>query len=189
MAQQYTLEAYNAGRWASYDVDWPDVVAGADWALAQLEADGREAAEWVDRYVRALTQVGGRRDRRLGLRWFQAGIQATRMLGDRAGEAATLNNMAIIYFQRGEPERAEELLHRALQLARDVGAVAVEAAHLHNLASVLHSALGRTDEAIDLATRSISILKQYNLPQDAYGSSLAQHEALLGQMQALRGEL
>jgi len=38
VARQYTWKAYNAGLWASYDVDWPDVVAGADWALAPVQA-------------------------------------------------------------------------------------------------------------------------------------------------------
>jgi len=116
------------------------------------------------------------------LELYQEALPIWRKVGDRAGEMTTLNNIGYIYFRRGEPERTVEMLRHVLQIDCDIGAVAAEAGHAFNLAVVLYSALGQTNEAIELVTRSISILKQHNLPQDANDASLAQHQEFLAQM-------
>jgi hypothetical protein len=72
-----------------------------------------------------------------------------------------------------------------IEIYRNVGEVAAEAAVLFNLAVVLHESLGQTAEAIDLVTRSVAILEQYQLPQDAAGQPIMGHRAFLAE---LRGE-
>jgi tetratricopeptide (TPR) repeat protein len=95
--------------------------------------------------------------------------------------------MGSIYFERGEAKRTVELLDKVVQVYRETGEIAAEAAILRNLAVVLHNALGRTEEAIELVARSVAILKQYNLPQDASGASLSQHETWLARMRGSAG--
>ena len=51
----------------------------------------------------------------------RAGLTARREVGDRAGEAVTLNNMAEVYHTTGRPRRALELFEQALPLMREVG--------------------------------------------------------------------
>ncbi len=50
------------------------------------------------------------------------------MVGDRAGEAATLKRDDYIYIQRSEPERAVETLRYVVQINRGLVLVAAEAA-------------------------------------------------------------
>jgi tetratricopeptide (TPR) repeat protein len=116
---------------------------------------------------------------------YEQALPILREVGDRAGEATTLNNMAWIYQQQGKPERAVEIWRQVIGIAHEIGAVADEAAYMFNLAWVLHRALHQTAEAIELVTRSIALLEQYNLPQDAGGVTLEQRRAFLAQ---LRGE-
>ena len=59
-----------------------------------------------------------------------------REVGDRAGEAVTLNNMAVVYQCDGAAQRALELYEQALPLTREVGDRAGEAATLNNMALV-----------------------------------------------------
>lgn len=116
------------------------------------------------------------------LRYYEQALPLFRQVGDRSGEAVTLNNMAMIYIQQGQPERTVDMLAGAVQTLRGIGAVAEEAAGLFNLAFMLGHYLGRLEEAIEHLTRSIDILHRYNLPQDAAGQTLAQHEAFLAQL-------
>lgn len=90
--------------------------------------------------------------------------------------------MAGIYFGQGDYARSAGMLSNVLEIARQLGAVEMEAACSFNLAFVLHHHLGDTDRAVALVRRSIDILRQYGLPQDAAGGTLAQHEAFLAEM-------
>jgi tetratricopeptide (TPR) repeat protein len=159
VAQQYTLEAYNAGLWATYDADWLDVVAGADWALARLAGDGSEAAEWVNRYVGALSAVGTRRNRWLGQRWLQAGIKAAQMLEDQRAEAAFLNNLGLVYDDLGEKRQALEYHEQALSLRRQVGDRAGEATTLNNIGRV-YDALGKKRMALKYYEQALGLVRQ-----------------------------
>ncbi|MCB0256752.1 MAG: tetratricopeptide repeat protein, partial [Anaerolineae bacterium] len=133
-----------------------------------------------------LNNIGGVYDalgeKQEALRYYEQALPLFRQVGDRSGEAKTLNNMAAIYFHQGELERAADMVAGAVRTLREIGAVAEEAALLFNLAFVLGHYLGRQEEAIEHLTRSIDILHRYNLPLDAAGYTLAQHEALLAQL-------
>ena len=59
-----------------------------------------------------------------------------REVGDRAGEAATLNNIGLVYHGLGEPQRALEYFGQALPITREVGDRAGEAATLNNIGAV-----------------------------------------------------
>ena len=68
------------------------------------------------------------------LELYEQALPLMREVGDRAGEAATLNNMAAVYRATGQPQRALELYEQALPLRREVGDRAGEATTLNNMA-------------------------------------------------------
>lgn len=78
-----------------------------------------------------------------------------------------LNNLGLIYEQRGRDAAAEQHLERALKLSEGI----VGKDHpdllpiLHNYANVLRK-LGRPDEARELERRS-EIIRAKTLPEDA----------------------
>jgi len=62
-----------------------------------------------------------------------------REVGDRAGEGTTLNNLAALYQDSGQPQRALSLYEQALSIMREVGDRAGETTILNNLAAVYQS--------------------------------------------------
>jgi hypothetical protein len=62
-------------------------------------------------------------------------------VGDRAGEAVTLNNIGAVYDGLGEPQRAVECYGQALPVTREVGDRAGEAVTRYNMA-MIHRARG-----------------------------------------------
>ena len=123
----------------------------------------------------------GRPGRALEL--YEQALPLRREVGDRAGEAMTLNNMALTYYQEGEIERAIAVQRSTLDIFHEIGAIAEEVWTLGNLSIALHR-VGQTGEAIELLERAIALLTQYNLPQDAGGTTLAEYETLLAQLRS-----
>ena len=82
-----------------------------------------------------------------------------REVGDRAGEATTLNNMAGVYQGLGQLQRALTLYEQALPIRREVGDRAGEAATLNGMAYV-YIAMQRFSEARTTFERSIEIEKE-----------------------------
>jgi tetratricopeptide (TPR) repeat protein len=69
-------------------------------------------------------------------------------MGDRAGEGATLNNIAFVYDRQGRYQEVLETYEQALVIAREVGDRAVEGTTLNNIAAVYHNQ-GRYQEAME----------------------------------------
>jgi tetratricopeptide (TPR) repeat protein len=80
-------------------------------------------------------------------------------VGDRAGEATTLNNMAGVYLATGQPERALALFEQALPLMREVGDRAGEAATLNNMGQV-YSATGQPERALELFEQALPLMRE-----------------------------
>ena len=84
-------------------------------------------------------------------------------MGDRLGEAATLNNLAGVYRGIGQPQRARELYEQALPIRREVGDRAGEANTLHNLASLFRG-MQQYEEAERAFKRSIELVHECMYP-------------------------
>jgi tetratricopeptide (TPR) repeat protein len=123
-------------------------------------------------------------EKRKTLEYYEAALPLYQAVGDRGGEAATLNNMAVIYFHEGNLERAAEIFQQIIEVTQTIGAVAEEALFLVNIA-VVYQRMGRIGDAIAAAERGREILVRYNLPQNAAGATIAQYDHLLRQ---LKGE-
>jgi CHAT domain-containing protein/tetratricopeptide (TPR) repeat protein len=77
-------------------------------------------------------------------------------VGDRAGEAATLNNIGHVYDALGEKQKALDYYQQALPLRRAVGDRAGEATTLNNI-GVVYDALGEKQKALDHYQQSLPL--------------------------------
>ena len=94
---------------------------------------------------------------------YEEALPITREVGDRAGEATTLNNMAVVYRATGQPQKALQLYEEALPISREVGDRAGEAATLNGLAS-LYKSLQRYEDAASAFKQSIALSQQITYP-------------------------
>jgi tetratricopeptide (TPR) repeat protein len=83
-----------------------------------------------------------------------------RAVGDRAREAATLNNIGKVYFDLGEKQKALEYFTQALALRRVVGDRAGEATTLNNIGKV-YSDLGEKQKALEYYTQALASTISY----------------------------
>src|SRR5262249_48423545 len=104
---------------------------------------------------------------------YQQALPIYRQVGDRAGEAATLNNIGGVYDQRGDSENALHHYQQALPIRRQVGDRAGEATTLNNIAMVYYrrgdgeNALHRYQQALPIARqvgdRAGEAVTRYNI--------------------------
>jgi tetratricopeptide (TPR) repeat protein len=90
---------------------------------------------------------------------YEQALPIRKEVGDRAGEAATLNNMAGVYRATGNPQRAFELYEEALPIMKEVGDRAGEAATLNNMAGVYQD-IGNPQRALELYEEALPITKE-----------------------------
>ncbi|MEM7134244.1 MAG: tetratricopeptide repeat protein [Chloroflexota bacterium] len=90
---------------------------------------------------------------------YEQALPIMREVGDRAGEATTLNNMALVYDATSKPKEALALYEQALPIMREVGDRAGEAATLNGLAYLLVS-MEEYEHALSTFTDSIKLEKE-----------------------------
>ncbi|MEG4280433.1 CHAT domain-containing protein, partial [Microcoleus sp. MON1_C1] len=81
-----------------------------------------------------------------------------RAVGDRGGEATTLNNIGKAYSQLGEKQKALEYYSQSLPLRRAVGDRGGEATTLNTIGSV-YSDLGEKQKALEYYTQSLPLFR------------------------------
>ena len=87
---------------------------------------------------------------------YEQALPIMREVGNRAGEAITLNNMALVYGDIGQPTQALALYEQALPIRREVGDRAGEATTLNNMASV-YGRIGQPTQALALYEQALPI--------------------------------
>ncbi|MDW8328276.1 MAG: tetratricopeptide repeat protein, partial [Anaerolineales bacterium] len=87
---------------------------------------------------------------------YEQALAIRREVGDRRGEAATLNNIAGVYHALGQREKALTSYEQALAVVREEGDRFGESATLFNIGFVLDQ-LGRTAEAVSYLEQSIAL--------------------------------
>jgi len=104
-------------------------------------------------------------------------------IGARGKGGAALNRIARVHRRRGEEERAERLLERALVMFRDASDLRGVAATLDDLAQVLHLR-GRSDAAIEAAAESLELRRAHS---DQRGEAVSM--TTIGILEMARGNL
>jgi tetratricopeptide (TPR) repeat protein len=86
-----------------------------------------------------------------------------REVGNRAGEATTLNNIGLVYRSLGELQRALEYYQQALPIRREVGNRAGEAVTRYNMA-MIHRARGELGRAVAELEQVVELDRQVSRP-------------------------
>ncbi|MFZ1509501.1 MAG: tetratricopeptide repeat protein, partial [Anaerolineae bacterium] len=143
--------------------DTLDSDEGATIIAQQAGDDLRRGAAWVEGEAQGYFWLHlGWISQRLGDR--QTGLTLTMQALDRARgyyprlEPEALNNLAGVYDDIGQPQRALALYAEALPIRRAVGDRAGEATTLNNMALV-YSAIGQPQRALALVEEALSIMR------------------------------
>ncbi len=80
-------------------------------------------------------------------------------MGDKAGEATTLNNIGAVYDALGDSQTALDFYNQSLPLLRQVGDKAGEATTLNNI-GLVYSDLGDSQTALDYYNQSLPLSRQ-----------------------------
>ena len=94
---------------------------------------------------------------------YEQRLGMVREVGDRAGEAATLNNLGGVYAGLGDRVRALVFYNEALPIFREVGDRAGEAVTRYNIA-MIHRAEGRFAEAVAELEITVELDRQVQHP-------------------------
>ena len=103
-----------------------------------------------------LIQQGTAESLRQAIAKFEEAFPLYRAVGDKAGEAVTLNNIGSSYNAIGEKQKALDYYNQSLPLARAVGDKAGEAATLNNIGQV-YSDLGEKQKTLDYLNQSLPL--------------------------------
>jgi len=160
-------------------LDWLIATRSAEWA-ARMERslfrfwDSRELFTEARPYLESLLELsadlGRPAERALLLRHAGSlvggdsqellieALVICRELGDRLGEAGTLNDLGVNRRVRGLLAEARPFLEQCVRLCRELGLTEQTAGALGNLASVLHG-LGETNHARSLAEEALGMFR------------------------------
>jgi tetratricopeptide (TPR) repeat protein len=117
-------------------------------------------------------------DQPRALEYYNQALPLRRAVGDRSGEATTLNNMGGVYDALGDQPRALEYYNQALPLRRAVGDRSGEATTCYNIGMV-YFAQGDLNTAIRYLERTVELDEQIQHPDlDSDRQTLEQLKAM-----------
>jgi CHAT domain-containing protein/Tfp pilus assembly protein PilF len=134
--------------------------------MATAEDKYHVAAEALYREAEQLRR-GTPEAKRKSIEKFQEALELYRRLGDRKGEAVTLNEIGFVYNSMGESQKALEKHDEALALRRAMGDRSGEAQSLHNIGTV-YEGLGETQKALEKYNEALPIRRALG---DRYGQA------------------
>jgi DNA-binding SARP family transcriptional activator/tetratricopeptide (TPR) repeat protein len=123
---------------------------------------------WAARAARIAVAMTTFLDRRIpwreGVEFLESAVQGARSVGDRAGEAYTLNCLGCIHLDKSEWTKAQENLRQSLRCFRDVSDVAGEAMALCNL-GLAHTSNGDHEDGQRFSLEALRICNQLRYPR------------------------
>ena len=124
--------------------------------IAQSPAATKENAERLFEEGMTLYQQGSAESLRQAIQKWQEARLLYRAVGDRGGEATTLNNIGLVYSALGEKQKALDFYNQALPILRAVGDRGGEATTLNNIGGV-YDDLGEKQKALDFYNQALPI--------------------------------
>ncbi|HEU0179208.1 MAG TPA: tetratricopeptide repeat protein, partial [Blastocatellia bacterium] len=122
---------------------------------ATAEDKYRVAAEPLCREADLLRQ-GTLEEKRKGIEKYQEALELYRRAGDSREEAASLNNIGLVYHSLGEMQKALEKYSEALSIKRAIGDRSGEATTLDDI-GIIYDSLGETQKALEKYNEALSI--------------------------------
>ncbi|MDB9437981.1 tetratricopeptide repeat protein, partial [Dolichospermum lemmermannii CS-548] len=122
--------------------------------IAQSPAATKENAERVFDEGMKLYQQGSAESLRQAIKKWEEAILLLRAVGNRRGEATTLNNIGLVYDALGEKQKALDFYNQALPILRAVGDRGGEAVTLNNI-GLVYDALGEKQKALDFYNQAL----------------------------------
>jgi CHAT domain-containing protein len=95
-------------------------------------------------------------DKQKALELFDQALPLRRAIGDRSGEATTLNYIGTAYQFMGDYQKAFDTYNQALLIARELGDRVLESNLLNNIC-VIHNYMGEYKKALDFCNQALSI--------------------------------
>ena len=126
--------------------------------IAQSPAATKENAERLLEEGMKLYNQGSAKSLRQAIQKWEEAILLLRAVGNRRGEAATLNNIGGVYDALGEKQKALDYYNQALPIRRAVGDRRGEAITLNNIGSV-YSDLGEKQKALDYYNQALPVFR------------------------------
>ena len=126
--------------------------------IAQSPGATKKNAERLFEEGMTLYQQGSAESLRQAIQKWQEARLLYRAVGNRRGEATTLNNIGSVYDALGEKQKALDYYNQALPIRRAEGDRRGEAATLNNIGTV-HNALGEKQKALDFYNQALPILR------------------------------
>jgi tetratricopeptide (TPR) repeat protein len=139
-----------------FDAERANIDAGQSWAARQAGASRGIARLCSDYPDSGAHYLGLREHPRNRVRWLEAALAASRLLGDRAAEARHMSNLGVAYVDLGEPRRAILHYEQSIEIKRSIGDRQGEANTLGNLGNA-HAALGEAHQAIECHQRALAM--------------------------------
>ncbi|HYP42556.1 MAG TPA: tetratricopeptide repeat protein, partial [Candidatus Nitrosocosmicus sp.] len=85
-------------------------------------------------------------------------------VGDKDGISRTLNNMAGVHYNKGDPNQALNLYNQSLNLAKELGDQYGMCQTLNNISAIYHNK-GEYGYALYYAIQSYELSKRLNVPE------------------------
>ncbi len=95
-------------------------------------------------------------EKQKALEYYSQSLPLLRAVGDRGGEATTLNNIGLVYSALGEQQKALEYYSQSLPLKRAVGDRGGEATTLNSI-GLVYSELGEKQKALEYYSQSLPL--------------------------------
>jgi tetratricopeptide (TPR) repeat protein len=144
------------GEWSKAE----HVLSQADALAKGLQLKREQAA--IYRTKGALARIRGAFDEAESL--YRQALEIDEMVGDRAGEVASMQGLAGVYVASGRLSAAATMLHTALEQAQATGETALEAEQWCELATFHHTVGGREQAATCYQT-ALRLLRRAGSPQ------------------------
>jgi CHAT domain-containing protein/tetratricopeptide (TPR) repeat protein len=116
------------------------------------------AAQKVFTEAEALKMQRTAQSLRGAIKKYEEALRLYRSIGDKRGEAVTLNNLSTVYYTLGETGQAFKSFNDVLTLFRAAGDKTGEASTLSNIGAV-HYAIGERQEALKYFNEALPLLR------------------------------
>jgi CHAT domain-containing protein/tetratricopeptide (TPR) repeat protein len=132
--------------------------ANSHFISGLAQDQNRNTAQRIFEEAEALRAQGTVKSMRQAVKKYEEALLLCRAIGERQGEAITLNNIGFVYYWLGEKQKALDFLNQALPLLRADGNRHEEGSTLTNIGFVYDS-LGEKQKALDFYNQALPLLR------------------------------